>query len=94
MKTLIRHFAIGDARETGSRCLSSASRNVLGGRVFNSTWGISGSLRCFTALVQIFKSRGKKRKVFFTDALNACNKCIRVQRDMYRAVTELSVIFQ
>ena len=34
----------------------------------------------------------KKSKLFITDALNACNKCIRVQRDMHRAVTELTDI--
>ena len=34
----------------------------------------------------------KKSKLFITDALKACNKCIRVQRDMHRAVTELSDI--
>ena len=36
--------------------------------------------------------REKKNKAFFTDALSACNKCICVQRDMHRAVTELSDI--
>ena len=39
-----------------------------------------------------FPIHRKKSKLFFTDALNLCNKCIRVQRDMHRAVTELSVI--
>ena len=34
----------------------------------------------------------KKSKLFITDTLNACNKCIRVQRDMHRAVTELTDI--
>ena len=39
-----------------------------------------------------FQIQRKKSKLFITDALNACNKCIRVQRDMHRAVTELSDI--
>ena len=39
-----------------------------------------------------FQIQRKKRKLFFTNALNTCNKCIRVQRDMHRAVTELSDI--
>ena len=39
-----------------------------------------------------FRIQRKKSKLFFTDALNACNKCIRVQHDMHRAVTELSDI--
>ena len=39
-----------------------------------------------------FQMQRKKSKLFFTNVLNACNKCIRVQRDMHRAVTELSDI--
>ena len=39
-----------------------------------------------------FPIQRKKSKLFFTDALNLCNKCIRVQRDMHRAVTEQSDI--
>ena len=38
------------------------------------------------------KIQRNKSKLSFTDELNACNKCIRVQRDVHRAVTELSVI--
>ena len=40
-----------------------------------------------------FQIQRKKSKLFITDALNACKKCIiRVQRNMHRAVTELSDI--
>ena len=39
-----------------------------------------------------FQIQRKKSKLFITEALKACNKCIRVQRDMHRAVTELSDI--
>ena len=39
-----------------------------------------------------FKIQRKKSILFITDALNACNKCIRVQRNMHRAVTEPSDI--
>ena len=34
----------------------------LGGTRFQQ-WRISGSSRCFTALVQIFRSRGKRAKI-------------------------------
>ena len=51
--------------------------------------------RQFTVFHRIgldFQIQRKKSKLFITDALKACNKCIRVQRDMHRAVTELSDI--
>ena len=49
-------------------------------------------LTVFHGIGSDFKIQRKKSKLFFTDALNLCNKCIRVQRDMHRAVTELSDI--
>ena len=56
-------------------------------------WRISGSSRyVFRRIGSDFQIQRKKSKLFFTDALNACNKCIRVQCDMHRAVTELSDI--
>ena len=73
MKALVRHFGV--AGETGSRCLSSRIVGRFGGTRFQQG-RISGSLRFFTALVQFFRSRGKKSKLFFTDALNACNKVL------------------
>ena len=51
--------------------------------------------RQFTVLHGIgsdFQIQGIKSKLFITDALNACNKCILVKSDMNRAVTELSDI--
>ena len=36
-----------------------------------------------------FPIQRKKSKLLFTDALNLCNKCIRVQRDMHRAVRRI-----
>ena len=51
--------------------------------------------RQFTVFHRIgsdFQIQRKKSKLFITDALKACNKRIRVQRDMHRAVTELSDI--
>ena len=39
-----------------------------------------------------FQIQRKKSKLFITDARKVCNKCIRVQRDMHSAVTELSDI--
>ena len=39
-----------------------------------------------------FQIQWKQSNLFFTDALNTCNKGIRLQRDMHRAVTELSDI--
>ena len=56
-------------------------------------WRISGSSRyVFHRIGSDFQIPRKKSELFITDALNACNKCIRVQRDMHRAVTELSDI--
>ena len=37
-----------------------------------------------------FQIQRKKNKLFFTDALNACNKCIREHCTLHRSVTELS----
>ena len=51
--------------------------------------------RQFTVFYRIgsdFQIQWKKSNLFFTDALNTCNKGIRLQRDMHRAVTELSDI--
>ena len=51
--------------------------------------------RQFTVFHRIgsdFQIQRKKSKPFFINALNACNKSIRVQRDMHRAVKELSDI--
>ena len=73
MKALIRHFGV--TRETGSRCLGDAFSTVANKRHFTVFHGIGSD----------FQTQRKRSKLFFTDALNACNKCIRVQRDMHRA---------
>ena len=49
-------------------------------------------LTVFHGIGSDLKIQRKKSKLFFTDALNLCNKCIRVQRDMHRAVREQSDI--
>ena len=42
-----------------------------------------------------FQIQRKKSKLFFTDALNVCNKCTRVRRHMHTgAVAELSDILK
>ena len=87
MKALIRHFGVA---RTGSRCLSSALWDVLGNAF--STVANKRQFTVFHSIGSDFQIQRKKSKLFFTDALNACNKCIRVQRHMYRAVTELSDI--
>ena len=85
MKALIRHFGV--SRETGSRCLQSALWDVLGDAF--STVANKRQFTVFHGVGSDFQIQRKKSKLFFTDALNACNKCIRVQPDMHRAVTEL-----
>ena len=82
MKALIRQ--LGVALETGSRCLSSALWDVLRGRV--STVANKRQFAVFRGIGSDFQIQRKKSKLFFTDALNAYNKCIRVKRDMHRAV--------
>ena len=58
-----------------------------------STMANKRQFTVFHGIGSDFQIQRNKSKLFFTDALNACNKCIRiVQRDMHRAVTELSVI--
>ena len=87
MKALIRHFGVA---RTGSRCLSSALWDVWG-----DAFSTVGNKRQFTVFHRIgsdFQIQRKNSKLFITDALNACNKYIRVNRDMNRAVTELSDI--
>ena len=49
-------------------------------------------LTVFHGIGSDFKIQRKKSKLFFTDALNACNKCIRMHCTLHRAVTELSDI--
>ena len=83
MKALIRHFGV--ALETWSRCLSNALWDVLRGRVI-PTVAKKRQFAVFRGIGSHFQIQRKKSKLFFTDALNAHNKCIRVKRDMHRAV--------
>ena len=62
-----------------------------GGDAF-STMANKRPFRVFHGIGSDFQIQRNKSKLSFTGALNACNKCIRVQRDMHRAVTEQSVI--
>ena len=64
---------------------------AFGGNAF-STVANKWKFTVFHRIGLDFQIQRKKSKLFITDALNACNKCIRVQRDMHRAVTKLSDI--
>ena len=90
MKALVRHFGVA---RTGLRCLSSALWDVLGGGEDGfSTVANRWQFTVFHRIGSDVQIQRKKSKLFITDTLNACNKCIRVQRDMHRAVTELTDI--
>ena len=77
---------------TGPRCLSSALWDFWGDGF--STVPNKRQFTVFHGIGSDFQIQRKKSKLFFTDALNACNKCTRVQRHMHRAVTELSDILK
>ena len=91
MKALIRHFGV--AWETGSRCLICRSSALwdIGEDAF-LTVANKRQLTVFHGIGSDFKIQRKKSKLFFTDALNACNMCIRMHCTLHRAVTELSDI--
>ena len=57
-----------------------------------STMANKRQFTVFHGIGSDFQIQRNKSKLFFTDALNACNKCTSVQRDIHRAVTELQVI--
>ena len=84
----IRHF---DWAEMLVKCIVGLFFGGGGeGRV--STIANKWQFTVFHGIGSDFQIQRKKSKLFFTDALNACNKSIRVQRDMHRAVKELSDI--
>ena len=73
MKALILHFGV--AWETGSRCLSIKCIVGLlggGGDAF-LTVASKRQVTMFQGIGLDFQIQRKKSKLFFTDALNACN---------------------
>ena len=77
---------------TGPRYFSSALWDFWGDGF--STVPNKRQFTVFHGIGSDFQIQRKKSKLFFTGALNACNKCTRVQRHMHRAVTELSDILK
>ena len=77
---------------TGPRCLSSALWDFGAGADAFSTMANKRQFTVFHGTGSDFQIQRTKSKLFFTDALNTCNKCIRVHCTLHRAVTELSDI--
>ena len=81
---------------TGPRCLSSALWDFgAGGRGGADAFSTMANKRQFTVFHGTgsdFQIQRTKSKLFFTDALNTCNKCIRVHCTLHGAVTGLSDI--